>query len=214
LGKSENVPILGWLYLKGRCRWCKAPISPRYPLVEAATALLFLLVFARFGWSWDLLGYCLFLSWLLALSLIDFDTMTLPDSLTRFGLLSGLVFQAISGWYFKGWQGALTYLGWSILGAVLGIWLLDLVRTLGSLVFNKEAMGGGDPKLLAGIGAWLGWQAVLVALFLACLTGAIFGIAKVGKQQPFPFGPFLGIGGALSLFFGERIISMYSQLFS
>ncbi|MDJ0712844.1 MAG: prepilin peptidase [Prochloraceae cyanobacterium] len=218
LGKTENVPVFGWLLLRGRCRWCKTPISFRYPLVEAATAAIFMLVFWQFGFTWQTLGYWAFLSWLLALSLIDLDTMTLPNSLTQSGLVLGLVFQGAIGWQNEGLAGAANYLMKGIGGAVLGIWLLDSIAFLGTIAFGREAMGAGDGKLMATIGAWLGWKQVLVSGFLACAIGAFAGggaiaIGLLSRRQPMPFGPFLAMGATLSVFWGETMLSTYLKLF-
>ena len=144
----ENVPVLGWLWLRGRCNHCKRPISIRYPLVEAATGVLFLLSFWTFGWSGQTLGYCCFFSWLLALSLIDLDTMILPHPLTQSGLVAGLVFQALMG-FLANFRGAdlASHLILGILGAVLGIWLFDIINLAGTIALGQQAMGGGDAKL-------------------------------------------------------------------
>ena len=215
LGKMENVPIFSWLWLRGRCRWCKAPISPRYPLVEAATALLFCLAFWQFGFTLETVGYCAFLSWLLALSLIDLDTMTLPNVLTKGGLLAGLGWQILLGWQ----QGQVPqFLMLGIGSAVLGIWLFEIFLWTGTLLLGQPAMGGGDPKLAAGIGAWLGWKLLLVGSFLACAVGAVIGtsaiaLGLIARRQPIPFGPFLALGAAMAAFWGEAIIKLYLNTF-
>ncbi|WP_390883493.1 prepilin peptidase [Kovacikia minuta] len=148
LRKHENVPVLGWFWLKGRCAHCKTPISARYPLVEGATGILFVLSFWMFGWSWQTIGYWFFLSWLLSLSLIDLDTMTLPNPLTQSGLVAGLVFQAVSGYLTTSTlAGSLSQLMQGIGGAVLGLWLLDLITIAGTFALGQAAMGGGDAKL-------------------------------------------------------------------
>lgn len=219
----DNVPVLGWLWLKGRCRFCQTEISIRYPLVEFATGLLFLAVFRSFDLSITTLGYWTLISWLLALALIDLDTLTLPNSLTQSGLVVGLLFQAIAGWSTTGttvgitagiavgiWQG--------VLGAVLGIWLLDLVAILGAIGFGQTAMGGGDAKLAAMIGAWLGWKLMLLACFLACAIGAFAGggaiaLKLISRRQPMPFGPFLAVGAGIAAFWGEALIAGYLRLF-
>ena len=217
LGKTENVPILGWLWLKGRCRHCRSPISMRYPLVEAATGLVFLLVFLLYDISLQTLGYWAFLSWLIALALIDFDTMTLPNPLTQSGLVAGLAFQVTTGLLpiFQSGE-AINHLFNGIAGAVLGLWLVDSIRILGSMVFGQEAMGGGDPKLAAMMGVWLGWQYLPMAIILACAAGVFVGLAGrlVGRLQPLQkivFGPFLALGAALTVFWGEAIRSAYRE---
>lgn len=219
LRKHENVPVLGWLWLRGRCNHCKAPISIRYPLVEAATGVLFLLVFWAFNLPLPAVGYWVFLSWLLALSLIDLDTMTLPNSLTQSGLVVGLAFQALVGFTASAsWSGAASQLMTGIFGAVLGLWLFDLITIAGSVAFGQTAMGGGDAKLAAMMGAWLGWKYLLLAGFLACTLGAFVGggaiaLGLLSRRQPMPFGPFLALGAALATFWGEAIISGYLRLF-
>ncbi|MEL6493897.1 MAG: prepilin peptidase [Cyanobacteria bacterium J06623_7] len=232
LGVTENVPVLGWLWLRGRCRWCKTKISSRYPLIEAATGIMFMLVFWRFGYKIETIGYCLFLSWLLALSAIDFDTMTLPSALTKSGLVLGLIFQVVLGW-----QEARTemlantplvdrmttnianHLMFGISGAVVGIWLLEIIALIGLLMMKQQAMGDADGKLMATIGAWIGWKYVLLSSFIACGIGAIVGMGAIAlkiidRKQPMPFGPFIALGGALSLFYGQAIIDSYLKTFA
>jgi leader peptidase (prepilin peptidase)/N-methyltransferase len=219
LGKTENVPILGWIWLQGRCRWCKTRISSRYPLVEAFTGLLFLLIFWQFQFSFLSVGYWAFLSLLLALTLIDLDTMTLPNPLTQSGLILGLLFMAGLGWTESGEiSGGATQLMAGIGAMVLGIWLFDGITFLGSVMLGQAAMGGGDAKLMAMIGAWLGWKYLLVSAFVACAVGAMIGggaiaLGLLGRRQPMPFGPFLALGAALTVFFGEAIVSAYIKIF-
>lgn len=218
LGVTENVPVLGWLWLKGRCRWCKTKISSRYPIVEAVTGLIFVLVFWRFGYSIETVGYCAFLSWLLSLSLIDLDTMTLPSPLTKSGLVLGLIFQGVIGWQLAQGSGIADRLMFGISGAVSGIWLLETIAFVGLIILGQQAMGDADGKLTATIGAWLGWKYVLLSGFIACGVGSLIGggaiaLGIIGRRQPMPFGPFLALGGALSLFFGEKIINAYLNTF-
>jgi len=211
LGKTENVPVLGWLWLRGKCRWCKTSISSRYPLVEAITGLLFGAVFLQFGWQWQTVGYWVLVSFLIALTLIDWDTMLLPGSLTKSGLVVGLLFHLWLGWQ----QGDLvTNIFGAIAAGVLGLWSFDLLRLGGTLLLGQEGMGNGDPKLAAMIGAWLGWQLLLLTAFLACLFGSIYGLLRLTlgqlqRRQGFPFGPFLAIGSVISLFWGDGIIRAY-----
>ncbi len=219
LAKRENVPILGWLWLRGRCRHCRSRISVRYPLVEATMGVLFLLVFWTYGVSVQTLGYWAFLSWLLALSLIDLDTLTLPNSLTQSGLVIGLVFQGAVGLLQASQpRGIVDSLILGIAAAVLGIWLFDLIAIGGSIAFGQAAMGGGDAKLAAMMGAWLGWKYLLLSGFIACLVGAFAGggaiaLGWLDRRQPMPFGPFLALGAGLTVFFGEAILSTYLRVF-
>lgn len=218
LGKRENVPVLGWLWLRGRCHHCKSQISVRYPVVEVATGLLFLLVFWTFGVSIHSIGYWTFCSWLLALSLIDLDTMTLPNPLTQSGLVVGLLFGLVAGFLPEGSPiGGINQLMFSIIGAVLGLWLFDLIAVVGSITLGQAAMGGGDAKLAAMLGSWLGWKYLLLSGFLACAVGAFVGggaiaLGLLNRRQPMPFGPFLALGAVIALFGGEVILSAYLQL--
>ena len=223
LAPKDNIPILGWFLIKGKCRYCHTPVSWRYPLIEGITAILFWCVSIAFGSSTPvlvMLGYCLLLSWLLSLAVIDLDTMTLPNVLTQSGLVAGVAFQiAIAS--IPELQRTTTWsdrLLLSITGAVVGIWLLDIMRFLGRVWLGKEAMGAGDPKLAAMIGAWLGWEKLLLSILVAAALGSLLGILaialqKLGKKQEFPFGPFLAIGATCALFFGDVILSTYLSWF-
>ena len=211
----DNVPVMGWLWLKGRCRYCKNTISSRYPVVEALTGIIFLIVFWVFQFSILTIGYWFFCSWLLALSLIDWDTMTLPNSLTKSGLIAGIVFQMTVG--FLSENSAIGLMR-GIAGAVLGIWLFDAISMIGSLAFNKTVMGGGDGKLAAMMGAWLGWRYLLIACFIACVLGVLVGggailLSRHKMGQKMPFGPFLALGAVITIFSGEFILSHYMKLF-
>jgi leader peptidase (prepilin peptidase) / N-methyltransferase len=220
LGRRENVPVLGWLWLKGHCHHCKTAISSRYPIVEAVTGILFLWIFWSFWHNpLQMLGYWVFATWLLALTLIDIDTMTLPNALTKSGLVLGLAFQGFRGFTI---QGSLVegsqYLMSGIMGAVIGIWLFDIIAFGGSMAFGQAAMGGGDAKLAAMMGAWLSWKYLLLAGFLACALGAFVGggaiaLGWLNRRQPMPFGPFLALGALLTIFWGRAIISTYMQIF-
>lgn len=219
LGKQENIPVFGWLWLKGQCKHCRSKISPRYPLVEAFTALIFLLVFSLFGFSLETVGYWFFVSWLLALSLIDLDTLTLPNSLTQSGLVLGLIFQGLLGWQATSeLSGVVNQLMVGVGGMVLGIWLFEAIAFIGTMIFGQTAMGGGDVKLSATLGAWLGWKYLLLSGFIACALGAFIGggaiaIGLLSRKQPMPFGPFLALGGVLACFWGEAILAAYLQVF-
>ncbi len=218
LKKRENVPVFGWIFLKGRCAHCQCRISIRYPLIEAITGVLFVIVFLTFGISMQTFGYWIFLSVLLALAIIDLDTMTLPNPLTQTGLIAGLIFQAIIGFLTNGIIGAVYQLMIGIIGTVIGIWLLDAIAIVGSTLLGQAAMGAGDSKLMAMMGAWLGWKLMLIAGFFACAIGVAVGggaiaLGLLSRRQPMPFGPFLALGAALSLFFGNALLSSYLRLF-
>lgn len=219
LAKRENIPVLGWLWLRGRCRHCKSRISVRYPLVEAITGVIFLLVFWTYGFGLETLGYWAFLSWLLILSLIDLDTMTLPNSLTQSGLIVGLLFQGTVGFLQASQLAGISHqLMSGIAAAVLGIWLVDIIGFVGSIILGQPAMGGGDAKLAAMMGAWLGWKYLLLSGFIAVAAGAFGGggaiaLGWLNRRQPMPFGPFLALGAALTIFFGKSLLSTYVRLF-
>lgn len=219
LKSYDNVPVLGWILLKGRCRYCRSKISQRYPIVEAVTGILFLVLFLVFKVSILSLGYCFFCSWLLALSLIDLDTMTLPNPLTKSGLVAGIIFQMTVGYFTtNSWVGLAHHLAGAIGSVALGIWLFDIISVLGRVIFQKDAMGSGDAKLAAMMGAWLGWKYLLLAAFIACVIGAFFGgaamvLARQQWGQKMPFGPFLALGSVFTVLGGEAMLSAYIRLF-
>lgn len=215
----DNIPIMSWLWLKRRCRYCRARISPRYPLIEALTGSLFLLVFWQFSWSWQAVGMGLLISWLLALAMIDIDTLTLPDALTKSGLILGILFHSlpIMGTVWEPAAGVQRLFP-AIVGMVVGLWVFDLISLVGLLLTGKVVMGGGDGKLAALLGAWLGWQGVLLSSFLACAIGASIGgiaiaIGVLRRGTPIPFGPYLAAGGIITLLWGDALIQWYLRVF-
>ncbi|ATS19627.1 prepilin peptidase [Parathermosynechococcus lividus PCC 6715] len=211
----DNIPILGWLLLRGQCRYCHAPISWRYPAIELLVGLLFVVIFAVSGWQWQTLKMWLLTAWLLALAFIDLDTMMLPHPLTQWGLVAGLIIQGLLA---GGWLPALVSISHGIIAAALGIWLFDLIRWGGAIAFGQEVMGGGDGKLAAMIGAWLGWQGLLVTFFIAALLGGSVGglgiaLGWIQRRQPIPFGPFLAIAAIIAALFGADLIQFYVDTF-
>ncbi|BEE10935.1 prepilin peptidase [Aeromonas dhakensis] len=205
----ENIPLLSWLWLKGRCRECQAPISARYPLVELLTALLSLVVAATFPPGWGLLA-ALLLTWVLAaLTFIDLDKMLLPDQLTLPLLWGGLLFNLAGGF---------VPLADAVIGAMAGYLVLWSLYWAFKLFTGKEGMGYGDFKLLAALGAWLGWQALPIVLLLSSLVGAIIGISLIllrnhHQGKPIPFGPYLAIAGWIALLWGDTITRWYLTTF-
>jgi len=201
----ENIPVLSWLCLRGRCRQCKAPISPRYPLVELLTAALSVLVVWHFGVTLAAAGG-LILTWcLIALFFIDADTYLLPDSLTLPLVWLGLLFNL---------HAVYVPLNDAVIGAVAGYLSLWSVFWLFKLLTGKEGMGYGDFKLLAALGAWLGWQALPAIILLSSVAGAILGIvmillARHGWGKPMPFGPYLALAGFLALLLGPKMLALY-----
>ena len=201
----ENIPVISYVILKGQCRTCKAPINPRYPLVEALTGILFGIISWKFGFTTNALFAAIFTSALIALTFIDFDTQLLPDDITLPLLWIGLVFNLNTGF---------TDIKSAIMGAVTGYLALWFIYWLFKFVTGKEGMGYGDFKLLAAIGAWFGWQLLPAVILLSSLLGAVVGIGlifltKRGREIPMPFGPFLAIGGFAALFFGTQIAHSY-----
>ena len=201
----DNIPIVSYLALGGKCRFCKVRISWRYPLVEALTAGLFLYTVHRFSISRAGLVYLVFVSALIVISFIDIDHRIIPDKISLPGIVFGLlaaIFLLPLQWYD------------SLLGILIGGGIILVVGYLGELVFKKEAMGGGDMKLLAMIGAFLGWKLGLLTIFFASLAGAVIGLVMkmFTGDEYIPFGPFLALGALGALFFGDRLLHWYWML--
>jgi leader peptidase (prepilin peptidase)/N-methyltransferase len=197
----ENVPVLSWLFLRGRCAGCDMRIALRYPVIEVAAGAVGAYAAARYGFSLAALGAMLFVWTLLALATIDYDTQFLPDDLTLPLLWAGLILNI---------GGIFAPLSSAVIGSIAGYLSLWLVYWGFKLVTGKEGMGYGDFKLLAAIGAWLGWSALPLVILLSSLVGATIGIAMValgrhGRDKPIPFGPYLAAAGAISLFWGAEI---------
>ena len=203
-----NVPLLTYGFLRGRCFFCRKPISLQYPLVEALTGLFFGAAVYRFGVSSGLIGALLLISLLVPITFIDLEHQIIPD---RFSL-SGIVIGLFGAWWWvpmPWWE--------SLLGALLGWFSLWLVATGYYLSTGRDGMGGGDLKLLAMLGAFLGYKALLPIILLSSLSGAVIGLGLVlwkGKdgQYAIPFGPFLASGGLLYLFYGPQMVEFYWSL--
>jgi len=204
----ENVPVFSWLFLGGKCRHCKESISARYPIMEALTAIITALVVFQFGFSWLTLAV-LFLSWsLIVLTMIDFDHQLLPDDITLPLLWLGLDVNTM---------GMITTLRDAVWGAIAGYAILWGVYWLFKLMTGKEGMGYGDFKLLAALGAWMGWQALPVIILLSSFVGAVVGLSLIvikgrDKNIPIPFGPYLASAGFLGLLWGSEISEFYYSL--
>jgi len=204
----DNIPLVSYLLLKGRCRNCNGPISIQYPLVEAMAALSSFFLFIKFGASWSYLFYFSFLAGLIVVTLIDLYHQIIPDVISVPGIGVGLVASLIIP--------HITFFD-SLIGILLGGGSLFLVATLYQWLFKREGMGGGDIKLLAMIGAFLGWKPVILTILSSSFIGSITGIAIMlikGKDFKYaiPFGPFLSLGAVISLFYGSSIISWYLYL--
>lgn len=201
----ENIPIVSWLMLGGKCKGCKTKISMRYPLVEALTGVLIGAVAYKYGYTNSALFAFVFVFALIALTFIDFDTQLLPDDITLPLLWLGLLFNL---------NGGFTDLKSAVLGAIFGYLILWSVYWLFKIVTGKEGMGYGDFKLLAAIGAWFGWQLLPAVILLSSVVGAVIGIGMImfrGKSggTAIPFGPFLALGGIAALFFGQQLAGFY-----
>ena len=203
----DNIPLISYLLLGGRCRHCRGPISFQYPLVEGITALSSLILFMKFGPSLSYLFYFLFVAALILVTVIDLYHQIIPDVISLPGIGVGLLTSLMIP--------QVTFLS-SLGGALLGGGGLFLVATLYQWLFKREGMGGGDVKLLAMIGAFLGWKAVILTILLGSLIGSIIGISLMilkGKDFKYaiPFGPFLSMGAVIALFYQDGIIAWYLQ---
>jgi leader peptidase (prepilin peptidase) / N-methyltransferase len=200
----ENIPVLSYLVLRGKCSACRAPIGLRYPVVELITGLLFLFCATRWGWSMTTLAWCAFCAMIVALAGIDWDTTLLPDDMTLPLVWLGLVVAALK------WN-PFTILPDALWGAVAGYLSLWAVYWAFKLITGKEGMGYGDFKLFSALGAWFGWQALVPIILMASIIGAIVGIAmkfSSGLREGgyIPFGPFLAGAGLTALIFGPQTI--------
>ncbi len=205
----DNLPVISWLILRARCRQCSARISVRYPLVELVTAVLSVVVVSHFGPTPEGLA-ALLLTWaLIAATGIDFDHHLLPDQITLPLLWLGLLLNL--------WLGLFASLEDAVIGAIAGYGVLWGVFHLFRLLTGKEGMGFGDFKLLAALGAWMGWQVLPVIVLLASLVGAIVGVlliilARHGRNVPIAFGPYLALAGWIALLWGDRIVDFWLYL--
>lgn len=201
----HNIPLLSYMLLGGHCATCKTVISPRYPLVELGNGLLYVFLYHHYHLSVQGLVFALFATALLIVSCIDIVHMIIPDAITLPGMVVGMV---SSLW--------LTSVGGgnAVLGVLLGGGLFLLMAVLSVVILKREGMGGGDIKLIAMIGAFLGWHAVLVTIFLGAVCGALVGIVlmllrRKGRKESLPFGPFLALGALLAMVWGDTMLTWY-----
>lgn len=209
IGALENIPLASYLLQGGKCKACKAPIPRRYPVIEAVTALLSCLVSYTFGFTWLTLAVLLLTWGLIVLTMIDVDHQLLPDDITLPLVWLGLVVNSF---------GLLVPLRDAVWGAVFGYLALWAVYWLFKLLTGKEGMGYGDFKLLAALGAWMGWQALPIIILLSSLVGALVGLTLIAlrgrdRNLPIPFGPYLAAAGFLSLLWGGQIRDLYVRVF-
>lgn len=201
----ENIPVISYLFLRGKCSACKAPISIRYPIVEAMTGFLIGAVAFKFGYTHTTLFAWVYVFALITLTCIDFDTQLLPDDITLPLLWLGLLFNLNNGF---------VSISSAVIGAMAGYLILWSIYWVFKLVTGKEGMGYGDFKLLAAIGAWFGWQLLPAVILLSSVIGAVIGIAMIvlknkDRQTAIPFGPFLALGGLAALFYGQQLAGLY-----
>lgn len=202
----QNIPLVSWVFLRGACASCKAPISIRYPLVELLSGFLWMLMYAWFGFSYQFLAFALLSAILLAIFFIDLDHMIIPDSLVIAGLIIGITASLLPGG-----------IGWleSLLGLLVGGGALYGIAEIGDRVFKKESMGGGDIKMAAMLGSFVGWKQVMLIFMTSAVAGVLISLAvmtiseKIRKERVIPFGPFLALAAMISVLYGDRIIHFY-----
>jgi leader peptidase (prepilin peptidase)/N-methyltransferase len=210
----DNIPLLSYLILRGRCRACGAPISPRYFLVELLTAVLAVALFERFGLGFTFFVSFLFVAALIVISFIDLDVRIVPDVISLPGIVCGLVLSAVGYFLVRPDAELVPSPVSSIIGILAGGGFLLATAWLYEKFTGVEGMGGGDIKLLAMIGAFLGWPSVPITLFIASLVGSVVGITCMlltgaGRRLALPFAPFLCAGAVLFIFFGNQLIDFY-----
>ncbi len=206
----DNIPLLSYIILKGRCRNCKGKISLEYPLVEFLTSALLVLVYLRFGLSWDFAARSILILFMILTFFIDLKHKIIPDVLTFPGILLGFLLSFVVK--------SPSILD-SLLGILVGGGMFYLAAVLGELLFKKESLGGGDIKLAMMLGAFLGWQKILLVLLLSAFLGSLIGgmalfLSKdVKETRIIPFGPFLALGAVIAIFLGDALISAYLKTF-
>ncbi|HEU4686461.1 MAG TPA: A24 family peptidase [Nitrospira sp.] len=204
----DNIPLLSYAWLRGACRWCHAPISVRYPVVEAMNAAGYVTILWFFGIEWSAALYAFFFSALLVVAGTDLSHKIIPNTITLPGVAVGLAGAA-----------SVLPIGWlnAVLGVLIGGGILWILAWASPYLFGKEGMGGGDIKLLAMIGAFLGWKSALLTILIGSLTGSIIGIVLIGlgvikRDEYIPFGPFLVLGAVVAMFFAQPLLEWYQQL--
>jgi len=201
----DNIPLLSYILLKGRCRNCGSKISIQYPVVELLTGMIYLIIYLIYGLSIQSLVYIILSSALIIIAFIDLNEQIVPDVISLPGIGVGLILSFFVPY--------LSFIN-SALGVVVGGGIILIIALVGSMIFKKEAMGGGDVKLAAMIGAFLGWRYTIISLFLGFFLGALAGIFLIlskikSKEDMVPFGPFIALGSLITLLWGEKIIAWY-----
>ena len=205
ISPKDNIPLLSYILLKGRCRNCKSKISIQYPIVELLTGLIYLIIYLIYGLSIQTLIYIILSSALIIIAFIDLNEEIVPDVISLPGIVIGFIISFF-----------VPYISFvnSALGVLVGGGIILIIGLVGSVIFKKEAMGGGDVKLAAMIGAFLGWRYIIILLFLGFFLGALAGIFLIAskiksREDAVPFGPFIVLGSFITLLWGEKIISWY-----
>ena len=201
----DNIPLLSFILLKGRCRNCKSKISIQYPVVEFLTGLIYLIIYLTYGLSVQTLIYIILSSALIIIAFIDLNEQIIPDVISLPGIVMGFILSFLVPY--------ISFIN-SALGVVVGGGIIFIIGLAGSVIFKKEAMGGGDVKLAAMIGAFLGWRYIVISLFLGFFLGSLAGIFLImlkikSREDTVPFGPFIVLGSFITLLWGEKIISWY-----
>jgi len=202
---KDNIPLLSYILLKGRCRNCKSKISIQYPVVEFLTGSIYLIIYLIYGLSIQSLIYIILLPALIIIAFIDLNEQIVPDVISLPGIVIGFIISFFVPY--------ILFIN-SALGIVVGGGIILVIGLAGSVIFKKEAMGGGDVKLAAMIGAFLGWRYIIISLFFGFFLGALAGIFLIlskikSKEDTVPFGPFIVLGSIISLLWGEKIITWY-----
>jgi len=201
----DNIPLLSFILLKGRCRNCKSKISIQYPIVELLTGLIYLIIYLTYGLSVQTLIYIILSSALIIIAFIDLNEQIVPDVISLPGIAIGFIISFFVPY--------ISFIN-SALGVVVGGGIILIIGLAGSVIFKKEAMGGGDVKLAAMIGAFLGWRYIIISLFLGFFLGALAGIILIlskikSREDVVPFGPFIVLGSFITLLWGDKIITWY-----
>lgn len=202
----ENIPLISYILLRGKCARCSKPISFRYPMVEALTGLLFIYAFYRYQLTAEFFFIAFFFSAMIAISFIDFSFQVIPDAISLPGVFLGIIYMITKGEFLAG-----------LVGMLFGGGLILLIRVIGGKVYKKEVMGMGDVYLTGMIGAFVGFPFIIPAIFLAALVGAVLGIVFIisthqSRESPIPFGPFLAVGGAAVIIFHPQVIAFFRLL--
>lgn len=205
ISPKDNIPLLSYILLKGRCRNCKSKISIQYPIVEFLTGLTYLIIYLTYGLSIQSLVHIILSSALIIIAFIDLNDQIVPDVISLPGIVIGFIISFFVS--------HISYMN-SALGVLVGGGIILIIGLAGSIIFKKEAMGGGDVKLAAMIGAFLGWRYIMISLFLGFFLGALAGILLIlskikSREDAIPFGPFIVLGSFITLLWGEKIISWY-----